>query len=265
MVSIYKFTNLLNGKIYVGSTSNIVRRQREHKCHSQYSKHTYAFYNSIKKYGWESFMFDVIEVCCPLLRNDRENHWINYYHTLDKRYGYNLISADNHICTEETRQKRSTSRKGKKASLETRRKISEAGKGRKLSDKTRENIRQGKLKQYKENGCKLTGRKHSDERKKKSSESKKGNKNPNFGKYGELNPNYGNRGEKNPLYGKKHTEEHNQRSSEAKLGDKNPNFGKKLSAERIENLREGHRKYWEQYRKNKQKQKQLQEDKENDK
>lgn len=31
MLSIYKFTNLLNGKIYVGSTINMLRRISEHK------------------------------------------------------------------------------------------------------------------------------------------------------------------------------------------------------------------------------------------
>lgn len=208
MVSVYKFTNLINGKIYVGSSININERVTRHRYDSTKSTINSIFYVAIRKYGWESFMFDVIEECCPLLRNDRENHWINYYHTLGKG-GYNSQLADFSVKLPEVIIK-----------------MTKTSKGRKLSAEARENIRQGKLKQYKENGCKLTGRKHSEERKKKVSEAKKGSKNPNFGKYGELNPNFGNRGEKNPLYGKKHTEEHNKRSSEAKLGDKNPNFGK---------------------------------------
>lgn len=129
MLYIYKYTNLVNGKIYVGSAINIENRKRQHKFDSVNKPHI-LFYRAVNKYGWEYFIFDIIEECCPLLRNDRENHWINHYHTLDSRYGYNSRSADCKFVTDEVRHKISSSNIGRKMSKESRQKMSIAKKGK---------------------------------------------------------------------------------------------------------------------------------------
>ena len=69
---VYKITNLLNKKIYVGQTQRTFEeRISEHKCGSLYIDHV------IKKYGWENFKAEVIEECWTLEElNEREIFWI---------------------------------------------------------------------------------------------------------------------------------------------------------------------------------------------
>jgi group I intron endonuclease len=56
--SIYKSTNTINGKIYIGFDSNWPNRKRYHK--SQHKKIESKFYNAVCKYGWDNFDWEVI-------------------------------------------------------------------------------------------------------------------------------------------------------------------------------------------------------------
>lgn len=56
--SIYKVTNKVNNKIYIGFDSNWPRRKWEHK--SAYTKKQNKFYYALKKYGFENFEWEVI-------------------------------------------------------------------------------------------------------------------------------------------------------------------------------------------------------------
>ena len=58
---IYKATNILNGKVYIGQTNNLPRRIREHKSHA--FKDGGPFHDEIKKYGIGAFTFEVLEYC----------------------------------------------------------------------------------------------------------------------------------------------------------------------------------------------------------
>lgn len=82
---IYKITNILNQKHYIGQTNNIERRYKEHfiwKLNgSQYIDQI------ISDIGQENFSFEVIEECDLTLLDEREKYWIKYY---DSFYnGYN--------------------------------------------------------------------------------------------------------------------------------------------------------------------------------
>ena len=57
--TIYKATNLVNGKCYVGFDSNWPRRKRDHKSLAKLSR-KYPFHKAIRKYGWESFHWEII-------------------------------------------------------------------------------------------------------------------------------------------------------------------------------------------------------------
>ena len=56
---IYKITNLINNKIYIGSTCNFKDRKSKHK-----NKKTNTMISrAISKYGWDNFLFEIIEYC----------------------------------------------------------------------------------------------------------------------------------------------------------------------------------------------------------
>ena len=59
---IYKFTHIDSGRSYIGQTIQDPNHRRlEHISGSRYSEKTYHFHNAIKKYGIDSFIFEVID------------------------------------------------------------------------------------------------------------------------------------------------------------------------------------------------------------
>jgi group I intron endonuclease len=73
---IYKTTNLVNGKIYIGK-----RKGNFTKFYKGSGKH---LKNAIKKYGVQNFLVEVIEYCDSLeSQNIREKYWIAYYRSLN--------------------------------------------------------------------------------------------------------------------------------------------------------------------------------------
>lgn len=72
---IYKYTNNINGKIYVGQTRQ--QLQKHHDKHlQQLNDHTY-FHRALKKYGIENFTLEIIEDNIPLEQLDeKEIYWI---------------------------------------------------------------------------------------------------------------------------------------------------------------------------------------------
>lgn len=138
MISIYTFTNVINNKVYVGSTNNPERRNKHH---IQLSKtEDTHFYISVRKYGWDNFQYNIIDTCCPLFRNEYETLWMYYYNSINRKYGYNLKTADSTFISEETLLKRSIALRGKIRTPEQRANMSASKKGIKFSDEHCANI-----------------------------------------------------------------------------------------------------------------------------
>jgi group I intron endonuclease len=79
---IYKTTNLINGKIYVGKDTND---------NPNYLGSGIILKNAIKKYGIQNFKKEILENCNTIKDlNEREKYWIKKYNTLDKQIGYNI-------------------------------------------------------------------------------------------------------------------------------------------------------------------------------
>lgn len=89
MIGIYKITNQVNGKIYIGQSIDISRRWRQHRNASCYDSDI-PLYKAIKKYGIDNFTFEVIEECDMSLLNERELYWINFYDSYKQGYNATL-------------------------------------------------------------------------------------------------------------------------------------------------------------------------------
>ncbi len=89
MPYIYKITNKINDKVYIGKTLNsIQKRWREHLIDSKKRKcEKRPLYSAINKYGEENFEIEQIEECSHDILNERECHWIEYYGSF--KNGYN--------------------------------------------------------------------------------------------------------------------------------------------------------------------------------
>ena len=159
MIGIYKITNKLNGKVYIGQSIDIDTRWRQHIN----AKDNFAIHNAIKKYGKENFKFEVLLECPAEMLNVWERDMIALYNCMSP-YGYNLTEGgEGHHLSEETRLKMSNTRKGKHHSEETKIKISNAQKGIPLSEETRLKMSEARK-----------GKHHSEETKIKISNARKG-------------------------------------------------------------------------------------------
>lgn len=85
---IYKITNKINGKSYIGQTTDYQRRFREHRNKGYGEEPNKPLYNAFDKYGVNNFDFEVIEDLTENY-NEREKYWIQYYNTLLPN-GYNV-------------------------------------------------------------------------------------------------------------------------------------------------------------------------------
>ena len=86
---IYKFTNKINGKIYIGQSVNIERRIREHFCRHDGT----PFHLALEKYGRDNFIIEILEECNIDVLNDREKYYISLYNSENKSKGYNRTSG----------------------------------------------------------------------------------------------------------------------------------------------------------------------------
>lgn len=87
---IYKVTNLINGKIYIGKTTQKINiRRNQHKYSALKTNSKSVFHKAIRKYGWDKFEWSVIDKADSEEElNNKESYWIRYYDTYLK--GYNL-------------------------------------------------------------------------------------------------------------------------------------------------------------------------------
>ena len=99
MIGIYKITNTINNKVYIGLSSNIEERWKAHKkrykieTDKEYEKH---LYRSFRKYGLDAFTFEIIEECPVEELADKEIYWISYYDSYAN--GYNETPGGEVIC-----------------------------------------------------------------------------------------------------------------------------------------------------------------------
>lgn len=153
MSAIYKITNLVNGKFYIGSSVRVRIRFYEHRHDLRKGiHHCEHLQRAWDKYGAESFRFEVVET----IERDgdltaAEERWLAEHH--GKPYCYNIGRVPGAAFlgrkhTDAAKAKVSKAQKGKKHRLghtnspEHRARISASNKGRKLSQEQIEKHRQ---------------------------------------------------------------------------------------------------------------------------
>src|SRR5690606_33292231 len=94
---IYKINNEVNGKYYVGASSNIWKRWSSHKsslnskCH--YNK---KLQSDWEMYGSRAFTLELLEEVQNENLKDREQYWINVTMCFDDNFGYNKQKVAGH-------------------------------------------------------------------------------------------------------------------------------------------------------------------------
>ena len=219
---IYKTTNLINGKFYVG---------KDERNKPDYLGSGINLQRAINKYGEENFIKETIEVCSTREELiEREKYWIK--ETKAQEIGYNIAEGGNG---------------GNTYDEETRQRISQEFKGREVDPKTIEKAKKTREKRKQENPDVY---KMSEEQKQILSKTHKGKVHPkewrerqsNFmkdftnysPKFLEMQNGENRKGEKSPMWGTKASEETRRKQSEAH--EKNPVrywLGKKQSEEHI--------------------------------
>lgn len=148
MYKIYKYTNSINGKIYIGQTKNSLEQRALNGTNYKGSRY---FYNAIQKYGWNKFIPEILEDGLSLEEaNIREEYYISLFNSTDPNIGYNIrLGGQNSDLSDETKS------------------IISAKAKERYKDKTKNP---------------MYGKKHSVESIKKMRDLKSGENNPMFGK-----------------------------------------------------------------------------------
>lgn len=106
---VYKHTNKINGKVYIGITCQ-KPKQRWGGNGYRYSEQRFGY--AISKYGWDGFKHEILyEGLSETQAKIIEVSLIHYYKSTNPKYGYN-VSEGGDIVSEETRKKISEANKG---------------------------------------------------------------------------------------------------------------------------------------------------------
>lgn len=110
MYTVYKITNLINQKSYIGSSTRVEKRWQQHKtCAFNPNKisYNYPLYRSFRKYGIDNFSFTILKNDFPSIEKMQqyEKEMIIAYNTLIPN-GYNQteFTNSNSIASENTRK-----------------------------------------------------------------------------------------------------------------------------------------------------------------
>lgn len=88
---VYLIRNIINNKVYVGQTrQKLSKRISGHKEKAKANKGQHHLYNSMNKYGFDSFNVQLLEYCDDAEHlNEREIYWIRFYKSTERQFGYN--------------------------------------------------------------------------------------------------------------------------------------------------------------------------------
>lgn len=87
---IYKITNTVNNKIYIGQTVKTIKSRLQRHISDAFRELDTRFARAIKKYGKDSFIIEQIDQATNKIDCDtKERYWISYYNSINENIGYN--------------------------------------------------------------------------------------------------------------------------------------------------------------------------------
>ena len=103
---IYKVTNTINGKVYIGQTIRTIPvRWEEHVKYSfssvQGKSYNSILHRAIRKYGADAFTVEEVEQCDDEFLSERETYWIRHYDSTNRGYNVFLGAKGYHKCRDE--------------------------------------------------------------------------------------------------------------------------------------------------------------------
>lgn len=90
MIGIYKITNKINHKVYIGQSIDIKRRWRSHRESFENNTKDTILIKAVQKYGIENFIFEVLEECDVNELDSKEQFYIAYYNSYNNGYNMSL-------------------------------------------------------------------------------------------------------------------------------------------------------------------------------
>ena len=90
MSYIYKITNTINDKIYVGKTHNSLEKRWQEHLRDSVRFFNRPLYSAMRKYGTHCFKIELIEECARDDSEQREKYWIKYYNSFGDGYNATL-------------------------------------------------------------------------------------------------------------------------------------------------------------------------------
>lgn len=146
-VGIYKVTNLIDGKVYIGQTVNYNKRRRSHRSHLRNGKHhNEHLQRAFDKYGEEFFAIELLTCCKREDLDSLEQRYIKEYDSCNHNKGYNMMygGQEYRTFTKEVRTKMSRSAKGRKFTEEHKKRIGFSQRGKIISKEAIEKSKQTK-------------------------------------------------------------------------------------------------------------------------
>lgn len=139
---IYKITNTINGKIYVGQTSKTIEERFQNHIKKAKAHTNRCLYDAMNHYGYDNFEIEQIEECGNDILDEREKYWISTLNCMMPN-GYNMTEGGGGGDTwtdnphkEETIMKIILKTRGRKRSKESCEAQSKKFKGRKVSSES---------------------------------------------------------------------------------------------------------------------------------